>query len=548
MDLSTGQPKIESQPLTSDRDAKDQFPTNSPTAMHSHKNHKLSLFKTNRSQASLLSAQESRSYQASPIDSPLQSPAFPPPSAVSSLDSEDREDRFGQPYDQDALKFYHGNGDIPRRAQSQRAPPVQRSHIGTQPPQPTIHLIGSPQGGAASTRIDEDPDAYYDQQQQQQAPVKPEQKKKRRFFGFGESSTLRDSVNNSASNPPRGIGRSISVRRTDIGPRISTNTDDHPNQQRWPPGSAPPAYSSAGSEEEQGGGATINSPYDQIPEQLPPIPPKDPQKLQQYPPSPEQDRFYNQSDFEASTSASNQGHLGENSAPHRPSTWDRSSRPVNHPRNPSSDQLVQYQSYQSVPTSASSTSSHPLPLRGSLDLIYPQPQIAQNSRPSSRQSYQPPSPALDPTFHQRTSSLQGVPSHPEDPMAPALTQPHPGVRTVEPSQQNSQQASNRDPPSYQPYSQNGPGSTQANGASAAQYGSQLNVNNQPGGNYRGTPQPSPMVPQGGSDQGRSTPPPSRSRDDLTGHDMASLLTKYDELSELTVMIWSCNDFDLLIRA
>ena len=532
MDLSTGQPKIDSQPWTSDRDARDQFPTNSPTAMHSHKSHKLSLFKPNRSQASLLSAQESRSYQASPIESPLQSPAFPPPSAVSSLDSEDREDRFGQPYDQDASRFYQGNGDVPPRAQIQRAPPVQRSHIGAQPPQPTIHLVGSPQGGAASARIEEDPDAYY-YQQQHQAPIKPEQKKKRRFFGFGEPSTLRDSVNNSTSASHRGIGRSISVRRTDIGPQISTNTENHPNQQRWPLGSAPPAYPSAGSEEEQGGGAIIDSPYGQTYEQLPPLPPKDPQRQQQYPPSPEQDRSYNQTDFETSTSSSSQSHLGENPAAHRPSTWDRASRPVNYPRNPSSDQSVQYQSYQSVPTSASSTSSHPLPLRVSSDLTYSQPQFVQSSRPSSRQSYQPPSPALDSTqFHQRTSSLQGVPIHTEGSMAPTSTQPHPGVRTVEPSQQNSQQASNRDPPNYQAYSQNGQGSTQTNGAPTAQYGSQLNVTNQQGGNYRGTPQPSPMVPQGGSDQGRSTPPPSRSRDDLTGHDMASLLAKYDELSEL----------------
>lgn len=530
MDLWSGQPKIDSQPLTSDRDARDQFPTNSPTAMHSHKNHKLSLFKPNRSQASLLSAQESPSYQASPIDSPLQSPAFPPPSAVSSLDSEDREGKFGQPYDQDASRFYQGNGDIPRRAQS------QRSHIGAQP---TIHLVGSPQGGAASTRIDEDPDAYYypqqEQQNQQQAPEKPEQKKKRRFFRSGKSSTLRDSVNNSASNPERGIGRSISVRRTDIGPRISTNSEYHPDQQRWPLNSTSAPYSSAGSEEEQGGAIT-DSLYGQIPEQLPPIPPKDPQRSQQYPPSPQKDRSYNPSDFETSTTTSSQSYPGENPAPQQPSTLDRSSRPANHPRNPSGDQSVQYQLYQSVPTSASSTSSHPLPLRGSSDFAYPQPQFVQNSRPSSRESYQPPSPALDlAQFHQKTSSLQGVPVYPEGSMPPASTQPHSAVRTGEPSQQNSQQASSRDPPNYQAYNHNG----QANGAPTAQYGSQLNVNNQQGGNYRGTPQPSPMVPQGGSDQGRSTPPPSRSRDDLTGHDLASLLAKYDELSELTVMI-SCS--------
>lgn len=529
--MSTSQPKIDSQPLTSDRDARNQFPTTSPTAMHSHKNHKLSLFKPNRSQASLLSTQEPRSYQASPIDSPLQSPAFPPPSAVSSLDSEDREDRFGQPYDQDASRFYQGNGDIPRRAQSQRTPPAQRSQFGAQPAQPTINLVGSPQGGAASTRINEDPDAYYHQQHQPGA-IRPEQKKKRRFFKFGEPSNLRDSAHNSTASSQKGIGRSISVRRTDIGSQISPNIENHPNSQRWPLGSTPVPYSPVGSEEEQGGAVT-NSPYGQISEKLPPIPPKDPQRSQQHPPSPEQDRSYSQADFEPSTSASSQSHLAENPAPHRLSTWDRGSRPTIHPRNLSTDQSVHYQSYHSVPTSASSTSSHPLPLRGALDLAHPQSQFSQNSRPSSRQSYQPPSPAFEPAqFRQRTASLQGLPVSTDGSMAPASTQPHPGSRTVESNQQNSQPASNRDPPNYQAYSQNGQGGNQANGASTTQYGSQLSVNNQQGGSYRGTPQPSPMVPQGSSDQGRSTPPPSRSRDDLTGHDMASLIAKYDELSEL----------------
>ena len=81
---------------------------------------------------------------------------------------------------------------------------------------------------------------------------------------------------------------------------------------------------------------------------------------------------------------------------------------------------------------------------------------------------------------------------------------------------------------YQPYHQTGQGQGTRDGG-APPYG-QLNVGSQ-GQGFRGTTQPSPLPPQtnASEQQGRSTPPPSRSRDDLSGLDVAQLLSRHDEL-------------------
>ena len=496
--------------------------------MHSHKN-KLSLFKSNKSQASLLSAQEGRSHQASPIDSPLQSPAFPPNSAVSSLDPEDRDDTFDQryPHDSDVSKYYKGNGTIPQRSQSQRTPPAQRSYIGAPPTQPTIQLVGTPQGSAGASTIDENPDAYY---QQDQSPAKVEQKKKRRFFGFGETTNHKDFVNKSS------IGRSISTRRLSLEPRIVTNLE-HYSQQRWPSGSTSATYSPSVGIEEEEGGTILASHYPQYPKETPPIPPKDPPKSPQPTTSPEQERSYTT----LTTAPKQTG--GEHQAPIRPSTWDRTPRSSYRNPNQPSEQQPQYQAYPSVSgpdnqeAQAVVSNNYPLPVREGQEFASTQHQHKSNSRPPSRQTYEPPSPGPNPTqFRQRNSSLPGGPEYSEAPMAPPPTQAN--TRSTESTQQGSQNGSNgREGPAYQSHPQGGQGGGQSNnGQPPPQYGAQLSVNNQPGGNYRGTPQPSPMVQQNGSDQGRSTPPPNRSRDDLSGHDVAALQAKYDELSGLIIAI------------
>ena len=510
--------------------------------MHSHKN-KLTLFnKSNRSQASLQGSQEAqaqaRSYQASPIDSdtqsPLISPAFPPPaSAVSSLDPEDRDDSVGVglPFDPDPSRYYQNNGP-PKRAQSLRTPPAQTSF--QQPPtQPTINLVGSRGSAATATttgtgtgsgiatgtsRIDEDPDAYY--HQNIQAPVKTEQKKKRRFFGFGESS----SSTNSTSN--KGIGRSQSTRKS-LPEQPSPSSAESPNQQRWPLTSnsitypPPPAYI----EEEEG--AAIGNSYGHLSSRTPPIPPKDSRRPSQSSVSAlDQERSRIRIDTQASNSASSP-QSEDYTGPYRNPAWDRAARPPAHHQSPSTEQLAQYQAYQSVPPSASSTSSRPISVKGQPppELAYQQLQFGQTSRPSSRQSYEDPLPGLAPgQFHQRTSSLQAPP---EGILMAPPAQPHANSRSSQSSQQTSLQAT-REGPNYPPYTQSQNGSS-SNGV-PAQYGSQLGVNDQQSGNHRGTPQPSPMVAQGNSEQGRSTPPPSRSRDDLTSHD-PGLMAKYDELSK-----------------
>ena len=521
--------------------------------MHSHKN-KLTLFnKSNRSQASLLASQDVRSYQASPIDSdtqsPLHSPAFPPSvSAVSSLDPDDREDSVGVglPSDPDPSRYY-SNHLPPRRTQSQRTPPAQRSSFALpNPTQPTINPVGSPRGSAATgtetgtgagiatatSRIDEDPDSYY-YHQNNSAPVKTEQKKKRRFFGFGESST---STN---SNPPKGVGRSQSTRKSVIE-QSSASSAESPNQQRWPLTSnsitypPPPAYI----EEEEG--AAIGSPYAYLSNSTPPIPPKDARRPSQSSiSSPDQERSHLQIDTQTITTAPS-SQSGDYPGPYRNPTWDRAARPPVHHQSPTTEYPAQYQPYQSVPASVSSASIRPISVKGQVppEFAYSQSQFGQTSRPSSQQSYEPPSPGLVAgQYHQRTSSLQAPP---EGILMAPPAQPHATSRSSQSSQQSSLQVT-REGTGYQPYAQtqNGNGS---NGATA-QYGSQLGVNDQQSGTHRGTPQPSPMVAQGNSEQGRSTPPPSRSRDDLTAHDVPSLAAKYDELSKWRMkQITICHDY------
>ena len=501
--------------------------------MHSHKS-KLSLFRSNRSQASLLSAHESRSYQASPIDSPLQSPAFPPNSAVSSLDSEDRDDTFiqRQPLrDSDTSQYYTGNGThLPQRSQSQRTPPAQKSYTGASPTQPPLQLTGTLHGSAKTSTIHEHPDSDH---QQDQVPAKAGPKRLRRFLGFGETSNHKDFVNKQS------IGRSISKRRASLEPQIITTLEEH-LQNTWPSGSTSATYSPTtriGEEEE--GSTLLDSPYSQYPEETPPIPPKDLPKSPRSTTLPEQERSHTL----LTTAPKQTG--GEHQGPFRASTWDRKPRPPNHNPNPSSEHLGQHQTIPSVSgsgypeTQDVASPNYPPSLRSGQELAYSQSQHTLGSRPSSRQSYEPSSPGpASSQFRQRQSSVQGGSGYLEGSMAPPPTQT--SARSVEPNQQGSQNGTNGregGAAAYQSYPQGTQtGSQPNNGQTSSQYGPQLSVNNQPAGSYRGTPQASPMGQQNNSEQGRSTPPPNRSRDDLSGHDVAALHAKYDELSESNAVI------------
>ncbi|MCJ1352135.1 MAG: hypothetical protein MMC33_002119 [Icmadophila ericetorum] len=505
--------------------------------MHSsaHKHNKLSLFKPNRSQASLLSSQDARSYQGSPIDSPLQSPAFPPPASISDQEPGVALDNsnIGRPYPSDPPTYHQSsNGGAPRRSQSQRSPPAtQRPHFGSQLTQPTIHLVGPTQSSALeTTRIDEDPDTFYDQRRQQQGPQPnpPKvEKEKRRFFGFGKSSSSKESAaSNSAGSSITGgsqrqIGRSTSVagRKPPPETRIVTNinTNGQQSPQPYSPDSISAGNTSIANEAEEGNIAQRNSPYGHFTDAIPTLPPKDPIKSPRYPPSAEQE----QSNIPPS---SQNASTVEYPPPTRTPTWDRVARPSNHHRNPSAEQVIQYPTIHTGPPSATSISSHNLPPRGQDHSQLPY----LNSRPSSRQSYEPPSPSLEP-YHQRISSTQGQLPYSDRQMPSAQSRTN--GRGADSGQQSSQQGSNRNG-DHMIYIEGPQGGNSSNGAVAPpQYPSQLAVNSQQSASYRGNAQTSPMLPNNALDQDRGTPPLSRSRDNLADHDTASLQVKYEELNE-----------------
>ena len=507
--------------------------------MKPQKPNKYFSFKSNKSQASLLSSQSSTErgpYQPSPIESPLASPAFPPSSAASSpLSPEDRDkdDSLARTYESDAARFYQSNNsgrNVLHRSQSHRTSPSPRASFG-----PTINLVSPTQSGGGSPRIDEDPDSFY--QKTQVAPPKTELKKKRRFLGLGSSSSSeKDTVVTPPLQSPRSLGRSTSVRRTVPEQLILTNTGPYQAHQQWPPGSTSAKFPSPILDEEREVEDNSSIAYDRYLRNTPPIPPKDPPKSPLLIPTQGPDYVYNDTSSPYSNPASSQLQPAEQGGS-RAAAVDKASRTSNHPRNPSAEVIPQYQVFQATPSSVSSGSSHTLPSRSTQDLAYPQPLFSHSSRPSSRHSQEPPSPThlQNSLFYQRTTSLQAGNLHIEGPMAPPATQQHTGSRSQEFNQQNSQAQLTRSESNYQGYGQGGQGSqgnqsTQATG----QYGTQLAVNNtQQANSYRTTPQASPMVQQNSnSEQGHNTPPPSRSRDDLSGLDVQQLLARHDELSML----------------
>ena len=503
--------------------------------MHStnktHKSH-YSLFKSNKSQASLLSNQSYQDrplqYQPSPFESPLASPAhgtFPlQQSAASSPlspEDRDRDDSLAQTYQADEAKFYQQNS-IPRRTQSQRTPPLQpRSNLG-----PTINLVGPGQSGAGSNTIEEDfnPDSYYSQQ----PPAKTEPKKKRRFFGIGESSSSRDHIGGLPSNTTKGLGRSISVRNKPPPPQVSTNAKYDPSQQHWPSGSTSAKLPSITSNREETG-QRVNSAYEQYSTANPLTPPKDPPKS---PGFPEQNYFENQTAASSSSTAASQSQSTEPAGFQKTPVWERIGRPPNHLRTVSNDQQPQqFQAFHPTPSSASSVSSHPLPSRSAQDLLYQNTHYPQGSRPSSRQSYDPPTPPPHHPYHQGISSFQSPALYTEGTMAPTA-QTHSSGRSIDLNQQMQQSGSGRDLNNHQQYMQAQGGNP--SGQQSGQYGAQLSASNAQGGSYRNAPGTSPMMQQNSnSEQGRSSPPPSKSRDDLSTLDVNQLSQRYEELSMST---------------
>ena len=484
-----------------------------------------SIFHRNRSQASLNThdVNDQRSYQPSPIESPLHSPGFSRSPVAPTLGSEEEGDRYYQPYSTEEAR-----GPGVQRSQSQRV------H------QPTIHLVPSPsQGSAEPPAFDDNPDSYY---QQQPTPIIPREEPRRRgIFSLKNSSITKEPANNTGGSR---LGRSISVRKKVPAPGLTTGTSS---------GTYPP--SSRDDVNVDGGTTVVRSHL-----QPGPPPPEKDLRSSQLQSATQSDHPHNRPPLQGVVTKPSTRQPLERQGSSNSSAWEKTiSTTQQQQQNRAQPEQIQPQpsyqhspssatstssqplhqqppSFQPSPSSATSTSSHPFQSRappGALHQLYNE---KKTSRPSSQQSFGPPSPLHPPprvvdNSQPKTSTNPGPPTpYLQGQMGPPppLHQQTQTRRSDEFAPQQQPIGISREGPAYQAYHQGAQSQTQQSGA-PQQYREQLGVNNSQGNNQRAPPQSSPMAPQNTSDQGRSTPPPSRSRDDLAGLDIAQLLQRHDEL-------------------
>ncbi|KAL9028646.1 MAG: hypothetical protein Q9196_003024 [Gyalolechia fulgens] len=486
-------------------------------------------FHKNRSQLSLLSShQVNASYQPSPIDSAaLHSPTFPP-STAAALQDDTEAHRFDRPEEPRTSQ-----PGFPTRSLSQRSRP-SHLHAANQQ-QPAVHLLGPAPGRHDNFNpsvIDENPGAYYHQASAPR-PQQKEEPKKRRFFGLGSSTKESNPGAPSPAAAPQRLGRSISVRTKPYSSRTAPTSASLPGQQRWPSESSGSTYpQTASSEEADDGGAGFPS---SAPE--PSIPDKDPLTSSNFLSDTPNESAYRKSSVQSLGLDTNGRPRSQRQGSTTSTAWDspQSSIQQHHRFPQESNQLPP--SYQPSPSSATSASNLPLSARGPQEHHHHYYQELQNSRPISRQSYGPPSPihsyAAPSDSHQynyvppRSSSIAQTPG----PMWPPQAQPSRDRRSQElaQQQQNPPGAGNREGAGYQAYHQGSHTQGQPQGPPPS-YSSQLGVSSQQGNNHRAS-QPSPMAQQSTGEQGRSTPPLSRSRDDLSNLEFAQLLARHDELQD-----------------
>ena len=483
--------------------------------MPSKPNKPFSLFKSNRSQASLLNSHEARSIQASPIDSPLHSPSFPHHSAQS---YHHENEAYGRPYEPEEARYYHRG---PPNT-SQRQSPVD---------QPTIQFVRPHESGESPTTNEQYPDSYY-----QQAPPRSD-KKKSSIFSFRNSSSASQPAETSNLNASRVPGRRLSVRKQ--APPSYPTTDNL--TQRWPAGAAAGRYTPEVNEREDGRGSPLHT---RAAASISVIPPN---TQAQHPAS-----SYHQDQIQhprvvQPVHAESSWHTAEKRSLQRTPTWEKAALTVQH-QLPPIEQQGHHPPFRPNSSSGNSISGLSVSSRSAQDLAYYNYRSSQGSRPSSRQSYEPPSPTQPQSYPiVRTSEVeqQGTATvnhaqYMKGSMGPPPAQT-PQTLRMESNQSNTQASgSGREGTNYQGFNQSSQGGPQTASQPPPQYSSQLGVNNQQGGNYRGAPQSSPMAPQSASDQGRSTPPPNRSRDDLASLDVAQLLARHDELRMLLQYneVWS----------
>ena len=476
--------------------------------------------RSNRSQASLGNpeAYDKRSYG----DSPLHSPAFPPQSApLPRYDDGEEEQSHSIPNREEEANYYRlsptGQSGHPTRSQSQRVP----SLINTN--QPTIHLVAPHSSSSTpSSAIEDNPDRYY---QQGPPPVHKVERKKRSFFGLGSSSSTKDSGRGTSGTSQK-LGRSISVRRKEqVDPQTYADTGHRGAQERW----SSKNLAAEEAEEEEEGGAGLRTGHRQYNSGSPHPPDKDPLKSPAFPPPVTHEEYISaRSQQQGGVSNTDNRHTLERQGSYQ-SSWEKTAQQVTkHSRGESAQQQTP-SSYHPSPSSATSTSSQPFLHRAPHEELSQYYQD-QNSRPPSQQSLEPPQPAQRPRtldFYQskqeRNQAASGT--HIQGSMGPPPPQqPPPNRRSSESAQQSQTGSQGREGGVYQPYNQNVQQGQILPSNAPPQYSSQLAPQGQ---TYRGGSQPSPMAP--GNEQGRSTPPPSRSRDDLSELNVSQLLARHDEL-------------------
>lgn len=492
---------------------------------------KYSLFKSNRSQASLPTSQDLKSQHASPIDTPLQSPAFPPP-ALGFSTSYGEQQALQRP---DAAQYYQSA--IPLRSQSQRVP--SSNYTG----QPTIHLVRPPHSSAGPPSFDEDdPHSFYKTPVPSNAKGEQESKRSKRSF-FGISHSSKETTPTNVQQPSKSLGRSVSVRRK--APTRLDPEDQQYNQHQWPADQNTNLRLTPSSHEEDGG-ARLDRFLQETAKPITTPPANGPLRSPIFPPSPP----HTEAPMRGTTQRVNTDFTGRQSfqrkddyeSPQRdtdlaqPPSYQRDSA---HP----SAQQSQYPTFQPPPQTVSNT-YHPVQSQRpdiKTQHSFQQAQDNQRIRPPSQQSYEPPSPstsyrAYEPQLEPPPSrvSVQQIPSsqYTQGSMAPPPGQPPQARRSSEVNLGHAQSGppqGGAHPPTYG----QGQGQNLAPSITTGQYPGPPPTSNQQGGNYRGTPASQASVSQQNlGEQGRNTPPPGKSRDDAVGMDMAQLIARHDELRML----------------
>ena len=465
---------------------------------------KFALFKQNRSQLSLSSNKSGQKrqsfYDQSPTESPLHSPTTTTSPGGNTIQSAEGG-TLSSTNKEEEDNTLRGESTDPRNRYRQSTNPLQRSQSQRSPRSP-------PSAPPLSNHL-----LDLDSKQAQRPPrptrlVKktnpiPEAKKKKTFWGFGYSSSSRKSpAQNNHEHGPSHLTQGAAP------PRANSELGEQQNQQNWQSSSRFPSTTTV--EEESEEDIVTKNFYRHsvvFPTNFAPSDPSSPDS-----PSNQDYNYTRLRSPPFTTASSQQSSEQEGKAP----AWERIGRGPHH-RNPSD------QPHQTLHPSQSATN----PSSGSkvrLDLAFTD---TSNSRPPSRQSIEPPSPSSfshGPFIHQRSGSSQKS-SFIEGPMVPN-SQQHPSGRGSEAPQQNAPSGSRGEGMARTTIPVHGELLTWA-----GQYGSTLSVNNQQSGSYRNTPQASPMVQENSRDgQGRSTPPPARSRDDLGNLDVQQLLSRHEELS------------------